>query len=338
MIDFAMPGFALLLPLPLIAYFALPRATSTNSAALRAPFLGRLQRLQQGYTRKKQQSFLLKLLAILIWLLFILAAMRPQWLDDPIPLPQNARNMMLAIDISGSMQQEDFDEQGRGQTRLDVVKQLVDAFIKKRQGDRIGLILFGAQAYIQSPLSFDLKTVQKLLDEAQIGLAGKETAIGDAIGQAVKRYQNNPQDEDRVLILISDGANTSGEVPPAKAAALAAEAGLKIYTIGIGADSMLVRGLLGTRRINPSADLDEKMLTLIADQTGGKYFRAKNRADLEEIYALLDQLEPQEDDQQFFRPVTALYIWPLACGLLLTLVLSALMTRAQSSQTGQQTT
>ena len=323
MIEFATPWLALLAPLPLLCYFLLPRAHVLKTAALKAPFIARIRQLQQRRGAIKRTSLILKLLVILVWTLFITAAMQPQWLDDPIPLPQSGRNIMLAIDISGSMQQEDFDDEGRGLTRLDIVKQLVHAFIEERQGDRIGLILFGAQAYIQSPLSFDLKTVQQLLDEAQIGLAGKETAIGDAIGQAVKRYQKNPQSDDRVLILISDGANTSGEVPPEKAAELAAEAGLKVYTIGIGAESMLVRGLLGTRRINPSADLDERMLTLIAERTGGQYFRAKNREDLADIYALLDQLEPQEDEQQFFRPVIALYMWPLAAGLIGLCVFSA---------------
>jgi Ca-activated chloride channel family protein len=163
-------------------------------------------------------------------------------------------------------------------------------------------------------LTFDRVTVDTLLREAVIGLAGKETAIGDAIGLAVKRLRDQPQNS-RVLVLLTDGANTAGELSPVKAAQLAAEENLKIYTIGIGADEMLVRSLFGTRRVNPSADLDEKTLKAIAQTTGGRYFRARDTAELEKIYGLLDALEPVEKDPQAFRPTRALYYWPLAGAL-----------------------
>lgn len=189
-------------------------------------------------------------------------------------------------------------------------------FIRRRTGDRLGLILFGRQAYLQTPLTFDRDTVRTLLREAVIGLAGKETAIGDAIGLAVKRLKDKAIDS-RVLILLTDGANTAGEVEPTKAAELAAQHGLKIYTIGIGADEMVVRSFFGNRRINPSAELDEKTLTAIAQKTGGRYFRARNTKEFEEIYRILDQLEPVAKESQSFRPRTALYFWPLAVGLLI---------------------
>ena len=184
----------------------------------------------------------------------------------------------------------------------------------------MGLILFGDNAYLQVPLTFDRKTVQVLLDEAFIGMAGESTAIGDAIGLAVKRLRKNPS-EQKVLILLTDGANTSGVVTPLKAAELAAGEGLKIYTIGIGADEMIVRSFFGNRRVNPSRDLDEDTLRAIADKTGGRYFRARDAEELSKIYGLLDQLEPIEKDQQYFRPRKALYIWPLAGALTLSLLL-----------------
>jgi len=181
----------------------------------------------------------------------------------------------------------------------------------------VGLILFGTQAYLQTPLTFDRKTVITLLNESAIGLAGDNTAIGDAIGLAVKRLKNQPANS-RVLILLTDGANTAGEVSPIKAAELAAENQLKIYTIGIGADEMQVRSFFGSRTVNPSRDLDEKTLTAIADTTGGRYFRARNTEELDKIYQLLDELEPVEKDKQYYRPRSELYPWPLGLALALS--------------------
>jgi Ca-activated chloride channel family protein len=222
---------------------------------------------------------------------------------------------MLAVDLSGSMDIEDFVVDGEVSNRLEAVKRVASAFIQRRSGDRIGLILFGEQAYLQVPLTFDRKTVESLLNEAAIGLAGDKTAIGDAIGLAIKRLRDNPADQ-RVLILLSDGANTAGQVQPLKAAELAAREGLKIHTIGVGADEMLVRDFFGTRRVNPSEDLDEATMTAIAETTGGRYFRARNSEELDQIYALLDRIEPASRDARYFRPRNELYPWPLGFALL----------------------
>jgi Ca-activated chloride channel family protein len=208
-------------------------------------------------------------------------------------------------------------------------------FIDRRVGDRLGLVLFGRQAYLQTPLTFDRETVKTLLYESVIGLAGKETAIGDAIGLAVKRLREvksqesaersaektNKQLSDKILILLTDGANTAGEVEPVKAAQMAAELGLKIYTIGIGADEMLVRSFFGMRKVNPSTDLDEDSLKKIAQVTGGKYFRARDTQELEKIYQLLDELEPITKETQYFRPTSALFMWPLGLALALAAIL-----------------
>jgi Ca-activated chloride channel family protein len=251
----------------------------------------------------------------LIWLALLLAAAQPTWLGEPIAQSISGREMLLAVDLSESMTIEDMEVNGQMAARIDAVKSVVSEFVRRRQGDRLGLILFGSQAYSHVPLTFDLKTLRTLLLEAQPGFAGKYTAIGDAIGLSVKRLLDRPEPS-RVIVLLTDGANTAGSIDPVKAAELAATAGIKIYTIGVGANEMEVPGIfgspLGSRRINPSADLDEKSLQKIAELTGGRYFRASNTRELDNIYRLLDQLEPTGEDQLLFRPRASLAHWPLA--------------------------
>jgi Ca-activated chloride channel family protein len=207
--------------------------------------------------------------------------------------------------------------------RLTATKRVAGDFIQRRVGDRLGLILFGERAYLQAPLTFDRETVRSLLLESAIGLAGAEaTAIGDAIGLGVKRLSAVPE-SNRVLVLLTDGVNNAGSVDPVRAAELAAAAGLRIYTIGIGADRMTVRSLFGNRQINPSRELDEASLRAVAERTGGRYFRARDSAELTQIYALLDELEPVARDKQLFRPRLPLYPWPLGAALALAALLLA---------------
>jgi hypothetical protein len=207
--------------------------------------------------------------------------------------------LLLAVDISGSMGTEDMTLGGSAVTRLAAVKHVVGDFVERRRGDRLGLILFGSQAYLQAPLTFDRITVNALLTETPLGIAGGKTAIGDAIGLAVKRLLNRPA-ENRVLILLTDGVNNVGEVSPLQAAQLAAQEGITIYTIGFGADQMEVKGLLFDRTVNPSAELDTQTLTDIAALTGGVYQRARSTEELAGIYEALDRLEPIEVDQETF--------------------------------------
>jgi Ca-activated chloride channel family protein len=316
-LEFAWPWIFAALPLPLLALL-LPRAEAEKPAALRFPFFSALQ-VQMTQTPRRS-SYLRLLFAILAWLLLVAAAARPQLVGETIHLPVSGRSLMLAVDISGSMRAEDMRINGRRSTRLSAVKQVAGEFIEKREGDRLGLILFGDQAYMQVPLTFDRRTVNSLLGEAVIGLAGRATAIGDAIGLAVKRLQDEPE-ENRILILLTDGANTAGSVDPLKAADLAATEKVRIYTIGIGADSMVVRGLFGSRRV-PNSELDEKTLKAIADKTEGRYFRARDTAGLAQIYALLDEIEPVSEDEQSYRPVDELYFWPLGGSLLFTFLIA----------------
>jgi Ca-activated chloride channel family protein len=320
MIQFDWPWALLALPVPWMARRLLAPAPPPHDAALRVPSLADFTAGGDAGRRMRRGARLPWLIAALAWLALVLSAMRPLWLGDVVELPVSGRDLLLAVDLSGSMEQEDFILRGRQVDRLTATRHVAGDFIERRAGDRIGLILFGEQAYLQAPLTFDRATVRTLLDESVIGLAGKATAIGDAIGLAVKRLREKKQG-DRVLILLTDGANTAGAVAPLEAADLAAKEGLRIYTIGVGADAILLRDLFGARRVNPSADLDEDTLQEIARRTGGRYFRARDTQELENIYRLLDRLEPAAADPKYFRPQTTLFHWPLACALALGLAL-----------------
>lgn len=312
MIYFEWPWLLTALPLPLLIRWLLPASNPIEQFALKVPFLEDFSVGQTRSVSRPQQWPLL--LAAIAWALLVIACTRPQWLGEPIEQAVSGRDLMLAVDLSVSMEKQDFIINKKPVDRLTATKWVAGDFINRRVGDRLGLILFGTQAYLQTPLTFDRKTVQTLLNESVIGLAGDNTAIGDAIGLAVKRLKNQPANS-RVLILMTDGANTAGEVSPLKAAELAAAGHLKIYTIGIGADEMIVRSFFGNRKVNPSRDLDEHTLVKIAESTGGRYFRARNADELNNIYLLLDKLEPVEKDKQYFRPRSELYAWPLSLAL-----------------------
>lgn len=322
--SFLWPAAFLLLPLPWI----IPKrkeSSGTSYQAPRLPIFDTVKALNLSQAPEtKRQSKLTSYLLALAWLLLVIAATRPTYYGDKINLPLSGRDLMLAIDISPSMKETDLKHDNEFVARLDVVKHVVSGFVEQRQGDRIGLILFGSEPYIQAPLSFDTKTVNTLLQEAYLGMAGKATAIGDAIGLGVKRLRERPKDS-RVLILLSDGANTAGEIPPEKAAQLAAQENIIIYTIGIGADEIYRRSVFGTQKVNPSADLDEEMLTAIADITKGQYFRARKTEELNAIYDLINELEPIELETKSYRPSKSLtaYFLSITLCLYLLAILSA---------------
>ena len=321
MIELGWPWILVFLPAPWVMRWVLPTGEPpVTESALRVPFFDAMVGLQTGQSLEKPHSSfpLMFWLAMAVWVFLVVAGTRPQWIGDSVALPVSGRDVMLAVDISGSMEIPDFSLNGESVNRLQVVKEVGGKFIERRTGDRLGLILFGTQAYLQTPLTFDRSTVQTMLKESEIGLAGKDTAIGDAIGLAVKRFEKQPKD-DRVLILLTDGANTAGAVKPLAAAKLAGERGVRIYPIGVGADFLQMPTLFGTQVVNPSKDLDEGTLKEIADQTGGMYFRAKDTQGLHKIYAQIDQFEPMVKDQEFFRPISELYMWPLGIALLLSL-------------------
>ena len=312
------PLVLLLLPLPGLIYYALP-GRQMQQAALRVPHIEDFQLTREDRQASPKQWR--QWLSLLAWILLVLAASRPQWLGESIAIPVSGRDLLLAVDLSDSMRTGDFKINGRQVNRLQATKQIASEFIERRRGDRLGLILFGTRAYLQTPLTFDTRTVDRLLQESEIGLAGTRTAIGDAIGLAIKRLDLD-SDHSRVLILMTDGANTAGEVAPLQAARLAAGRGLKIYTIGIGADAEIETTWFGLRRLNPTAQLDEKTLRQIAQLSGGRYFRARDSQELAKIYLLLDDLEPLPRDEQLLRPISALFVWPLAVSLGLALLLT----------------
>ncbi|ANG63118.1 BatB protein [Marinobacterium aestuarii] len=319
MLSLDWPWLLLLAPLPWLIYrFARP--VRHQQAALQVPFFDQLQRSDGANSARIPGSLRLRLaLLSLIWLALLLSAARPQWLGDPLPVAPSGRDLLLAVDISGSMGTQDMPQDGQLLDRLTVVKQVLAQFVERRQGDRLGLILFGTRAYIQVPLTFDSQALVQLLDESRIGFAGEKTAIGDAIGLAIKRLTDRAQ-QSRVLILLTDGANTAGQVQPLEAAQVAAKEGIRIHTLGIGADEMLVQSFFGTRRVNPSADLDERLLTQVAETTGGQYFRARDPEQLAQVYAELDRLEPSQQEEQLVRPQQALFHWPLGLALALSLL------------------
>jgi Ca-activated chloride channel homolog len=323
-LGFDYPWLAALAPLPLLVYWLWPRA-QLRDAALRVPFFAQLAAAETAAPHALHNWLRLAALCLL-WLLLLAAACGPRWIGEPVSLPASGRDLLLAVDISGSMQIEDMQIGGERVARIVAVKAVVEDFIRRRKGDRIGLVVFGTNAYVHAPLTFDRDTVGRFLREAQIGFAGESTAIGDAIGLSVKRLRERPGDR-HVLVLLTDGASDSGTVKPQAAAEMAAKSGVVIYTVGVGADEMTLPGLFGStfgaRRVNPSQSLDEETLKAIAETTGGHYFRARNPEELAGIYQRLDALEPVEDKSQTYRPQRALFHWPLAAAVLLSMLWAA---------------
>lgn len=318
MLDVAWPWVALLAPLPWLLRLMLP-ASDSGEAALKVSFLPELaamsgRRAGIGLPGWRQQAPY-----ALIWILLLCAAARPQWLGEPLPQPTTGRDLLLAVDVSGSMDYPDMHWEDETISRLELVKRLLGDFLEARHGDRVGLILFGSQAYLQAPLTFDRQTVRIWLDEAVVGIAGGNTAIGDAIGLAVKRLRTRPV-ASRVLILITDGASNGGTIEPMTAAELAAHEGVRIHTIGIGADPDS-DDLLGRFGFSAGVELDETTLRLVADRTGGRYFRAESREQLREIGETLDLLEPAAQQPTTTRVALPLHPWPLGAAVLLSAVL-----------------
>ncbi len=319
MFEFAWPWLFLLLPLPwLVRAFTPP--LREQSAALRIPFYPELKTLQNTQNKTAPYWRSQIVFYILIWLLLLCAAARPQLQGSLQERPTSGRDLLIAVDVSSSMLYSDMTLQGSSLSRMDFVKHWLDSFLAARYGDRLGLILFGSQAYLQAPLTYDHHSVRTWVQEAQPGIAGNTTSIGDAIGLAIKRLRMRPA-EHRVLILVTDGANNSGVMSPLAAAQLAARYQIKIYTVGIG--SRKVESLL--EEIEPAnLELDEHSLKNIAKTTSGEYFHLTDSSDLALMHNSLSQLEPTSGYQVPKRTMQELYSWPLAAALLLSMLLMAL--------------
>ncbi len=312
---FAWPGWLLALPLPWLARRLLP-PDEAQGAALRIPLDERIHALAHTGSGRAQAGETLKWLA---WALLCIAAARPQQLGDPVQPPTQGRELLLALDLSGSMSEPDMALGGQPVDRLTAAKAVISDFLDRREGDRVGLLVFGRRAYMLSPMTPDRQSVREQLADSVAGLAGQETAIGDALGLAVKRLsdQRSPQ---RVVVLLTDGVNTAGALEPVRAAELARDAGVRVHTIAFGGDGSL--SLFGFQLPMPGAgdDIDETTLRTIAARTGGRFFRARDTAELAQIYAEIDRLEPVRRPGPAVRPKIERYPWPLAaalaCGLL----------------------
>lgn len=315
--QFLWPWMVAALPLPWIVYYALKPAAK-NQTPLLAPHL--IRRLE-GHWKKTERPKVTAWQSIpwrwlLLWALLVLAAMRPVWFLTPTPFETSGRDLMLAVDLSGSMEKTDMRLDGKEVDRLTSVKSVASQFIAKRRGDRMGLIVFGSQAFLQSPLTYDLKTVNTLLQEAEIGMAGNNTAIGDAIGLTLKHFRKT-RHEQAVLILLTDGSNTDGAVQPLDAALQAKQMGVKIYTIGIGQANMnqIDQFIFGVGR-----DMDVVTLKKIAELTGGQFFLASDTQKLNDVYDMIDALEKHEYQMHQYRLRKELYPWPLGTAFVLSLL------------------
>lgn len=310
MLSVEWPWLLLLLPLPWL-YRRWRRPSVDHQAALQVPLYRDWALQRASHQQRKTASWWL---LALLWISTLLAASRPVWIGEPVLLPAEARELMLAVDLSGSMREPDMVLADQRVDRLTALKAVLREFIARRQGDRIGLMVFGGRPYIQAPLTHDHQTLQRMLDNAWIGLATDGTAIGDAIGLAVKQLRERPEGN-RVLILLTDGANTMGNLDPLEAAALAAHFGIRIHTIGFGSERTPFWG-------GRASEIDESSLATIARETGGRFFRARSTEDLENIYRELDRLEPVTQDPEALRPWRTLSPWLLAISLgCLTLIL-----------------
>jgi Ca-activated chloride channel homolog len=320
MLHLMYPWFLLALPLPYLFFIFFchhPRA----DFILKAPFLDNLVAPQGARSAQRiLQPPAIWWFAFLVWGLVVLASTNPVWLSEPSPMWQQGRDMMLAIDISGSMNTQDCRLAGKTCSRLSLIQSVATNFIKARRGDRLGLILFGSRAYLQTPLTFDHQHLIKMLQDATVGLAGDQTAIGDALGLSIKHLMAlKHHAKGRVIVLLTDGVNNAGVIRPLAAAKMAHQAGIRIYTIGL-APTSVAQWPAGMVSVDP------KTLKSIAQITGGLFFQAAHHADLVKVYAQLNALEPRNQQALKYRHQQSLYVWPLlaawlgACGLFLVLM------------------
>ncbi|CAM3120439.1 vWA domain-containing protein [Vibrio rarus] len=303
------------LPIPYLTYRFLRERKATSMVIL--------PHLSQKVVEQDKSTTIAKALTILAWVLLVLASARPVWYGDPVAIHPKHRDMMLVIDLSYSMSQEDMQQGSDYIDRLSAVKNVVSDFIDQRTGDRLGLVYFADHAYLQTPLTFDRETVKAQLNQTVLKLIGTQTAIGDGIGLATKTFVDSDAPQ-RVMILLSDGSNNAGVMDPIQAAQIAKKFHTTIYTIGVGAGKMQVNDFFMTRTVNTAQDLDEQTLTKVATLTGGQYFRARNAKDLENIYSKINELQPVQNATQSWRPRTECFVWPTLIGLLLIFVVVVL--------------
>lgn len=324
MFEFYWPWFALLIPFPLIFFFFRPPRKQENTPQLYFPALERLQRAFPAHQAGPlNREWLFYSILYLAWVCLILALMQPEKVDQINQVKNRGYDLMLAVDISASMQAVDFSTHLQTISRLDATKEVVSRFVRGRQGDRVGLISFGEHAYLHVPLTLDTLSVSKMLEHTLSGMAGNGTAIGDAIGLSVKTLRERPEGS-RVLILLTDGVDNSSRIPPKEAAKLAKQYGIKIYTIGVGSYGPVPfptkHGGIGMAEV----PMDEELLKEIAAMTGGQYYHAADQKALQSIYATINQLEKTEAEMSIILIRDPLYRYPLLMSVLLITFLTSL--------------
>lgn len=316
MLSFLHPWLAVLLPLPLLIAWLVP-AYETRRAAIRVPFFILLTRLSGGVAREDRsigrRGFFRMLALTLCWLLAIAALVRPQWVLPPVHHERPARDLLLLVDLSGSMDTEDFaDLSGKKISRLAAVKQVLNDFLTRREGDRVGIVVFGNAAFTLLPFTTDLKLAQLIMTEMQVGMAGPRTAFGDAIGVGINLFAKSDVPA-KTIIALTDGNDTSSSVPPAEAARIAKDRGIVIHTIAVGDPT-----------VAGEDKLDESVLREVATTSGGGYYRAFDRQELAGIYAKLDQIEARKVETVSFQPRLELYWLPLVAFTVLSMLTQAL--------------
>ena len=309
MLTFAHLWILALLPLPWLLRAVLP-PRRVSEVAVRVPFGDRIQAAGAGESmaRRATRSRGPLLLSWLLWLLALTALARPQWLEPPVTREVSARDLLLLVDLSGSMRQEDFtNAAGATVDRLSAVKEVLGEFLARREGDRVGLVVFGDAPFLQAPFSTDLSLSRRLLDETAIGMAGPRTAFGDAIGLGVTLFDRSDAPA-KTIIALTDGNDTHSQVPPVEAARVAKERGIRIHTVAIGDPATV-----GEEK------LDEETLRQVAQTADGSYFFAGDRQQLAGIYDDLDRIETRQVKVISHRPRRDLFYWPLLVALLLSL-------------------
>lgn len=331
MIVFAYPQLVWLLVLPFLAYYMLPIARKMYGDALQVPFVEDISKINnenkyrlRSFIYGKVKSYWKLFILCLIWALWVAALCRPQWVGEPHKIRMESRDIMLVVDISPSMQEQDFFYQGKYYSRLAAVKNVVSAFVDARTDDQIGLIVFGTRAYQQVPLTYDRQSLKEVLYSIEGGMAGNSTSIGDAVGLALKNLSlDDTEPKNKVVILLTDGINNDGKLSFPQAVKMAEQEKIKIYTIGMASDQLVWGGLFGA----VSADLDEASLKQLAAATKGNYFRATDLQSLYAVYNEINRLEAQDKEGQFVQEQKDLFYYPIALALALFAFLFAVARR-----------
>ena len=312
MLTFAHSWIFWLAPLPLLVWRLAPPRVQTRPV-VRVPFLGRLRAANDGASRKVARATVSPLLIRgVVWLLLLAALARPQWLEPPIERSIPTRDLLLLVDLSGSMETQDFtNAAGAKVDRLTAAKEVLGDFLTRRDGDRVGLVVFGNAPFLQVPFTTDLSLCQQLLDETAVGMAGPRTALGDAIGLGIQLFDNS-EVPTKTIIALTDGNDTDSAVPPAEAARVAKDREITIYTVAMGDPATV-----------GEEQLDQESLQAVAEATGGRFFLAMNHGELAGIYDRLDKIETREVKTVSHRPRSDLYYWPLAVALLVSLAAQA---------------